>query len=57
MSPDLALSLGQMLEQWPVIPALLGVGGVWLAVFVWRVKSQPLLPEKDPRVLEENHHG
>jgi hypothetical protein len=34
---------------WTDLTALIGVGGVWLAVFIWNLKSRPLLPARDPR--------
>jgi hypothetical protein len=35
--------------SWTDPAALIGVGGVWLAVFIWNLKSRPLLPARDPR--------
>jgi len=38
--------------------AIIGVGGVWLSVFLWQLKKRPLLPLHDPRfegVLEHQH--
>ena len=29
--------------------ALLAVGGIWLAAFLWQLKRWPLLPQRDPR--------
>ena len=34
---------------WTDLVALIGVGGVWLAVFIWNLKSRPLLASRDPR--------
>jgi hypothetical protein len=34
---------------------LIGIGGVWLSVFVSRLKNKPLLPLHDPRLA--NDHG
>jgi hypothetical protein len=34
---------------WTDLAALVGVGGVWLACFIWNLKSRPLLPARDPR--------
>jgi hypothetical protein len=48
---------------WTDLVALIGVGGIWLAVFVWNLKSQPLLPARDPRdtysllVVKAHGHG
>jgi hypothetical protein len=35
--------------SWTDPTTLIGVGGVWLAVFIWNLKSRPLLPARDPR--------
>jgi hypothetical protein len=40
--------------------AVVGIGGVWLAVFFSQLKKWPLLPQHDPRfegVLEHEHGG
>jgi hypothetical protein len=40
------------------ILAVLGIGGIWVATFVWQLKKMPLLPLHDPRfagVLEHEH--
>jgi hypothetical protein len=29
--------------------ALIGLGGIWLAYFIWNLKSRPLLASRDPR--------
>jgi hypothetical protein len=34
--------------SWMDFTAPIGVGGLWLAMFLWRLKSAPLLPVKDP---------
>jgi hypothetical protein len=34
---------------WTDLAALIGVGGVWLAYFIWNLKARPLLPSHDPR--------
>jgi hypothetical protein len=36
--------------------ALVGVGGVWLALFVWQLKKLPLVPLGDPQLAEVAHH-
>jgi hypothetical protein len=28
---------------------LLGIGGIWIAFFIHRLKARPLLPANDPR--------
>jgi hypothetical protein len=40
--------------HWMDLAALLGVGGVWLAVFLWQLQRWPLLPVHAH--LEEAHH-
>ncbi len=39
-----------------VVPAFVGVGGVWLYLFVGRLASRPLLPKNDPLLEEALHH-
>ena len=34
---------------------VLGIGGVWLAVFSWGLANRPLVPLKDPRLQESVH--
>ena len=34
--------------SWQDFTAPLGVGGLWLAYFLWRLKAAPLLPQNDP---------
>ena len=36
--------------------ALLGVGGVCTAVFIARLKSLPLVPLNDPKLIEALEH-
>jgi len=42
--------------HWMDLAAFVGMGGLWVAVFVWQLKGWPLLPLYDPR-LEESLHG
>lgn len=42
------------------IVALLGFGGIWLAIFSWQLGKRPLIPINDPQyesVLEQAHAG
>jgi hypothetical protein len=52
--------LGHALEFVGSLVAIAGVGGVWLAAFVWQVRKMPLLPvhdmERQPEFLPEAHH-
>jgi len=34
---------------WTDLVALIGLGGIWLAVFIWNLKARPLLASHDPR--------
>jgi hypothetical protein len=43
--------------HWLDLAALVGLGGVWLALFLWRLQSRPLLPLNDPALQEVPHHG
>lgn len=38
--------------SWLDIAAPLGIGGIWLAAFLWNLKRYPLVPLKDPRLTE-----
>jgi hypothetical protein len=44
-----------------LVPAALGVGGLWVACYAWLLKSRPLLPLHDPMMTEalarHNHGG
>ena len=35
---------------WTDFAAIIGIGGIWLAVFFFRLKQREILPTKDPRV-------
>jgi len=43
--------------HWMDIVAPIGMGGVWVAWFVWQLKGKPLLPLHDPRFQEAFSHG
>jgi len=43
--------------EWIDLVALAGVGGVWLAFFLWRLKGRPLLPLHDPRLATTAEHA
>jgi hypothetical protein len=38
--------------HWMDVLAPIGIGGVWLGVFLWQLKDRPLLPLHDPRLKE-----
>ena len=40
------------------IALVVGMGGLWLAAYVWQLKARPLLPLHDPRLPSgDEHHG
>jgi hypothetical protein len=46
--------------HWLDFAAPIGIGGVWLAAFIWQVQKRPLLPLRDPRldeILSGIEHG
>jgi hypothetical protein len=38
------------LLHWLDVAAAVGLGGIWLAAFTWRLAQRPLLPPNDPRL-------
>ena len=46
--------------HWMHVVAPIGMGGVWIALFLWQLKKAPLLPQQDPglqfSVLHEHAH-
>jgi hypothetical protein len=42
--------------HWMDVMAPIGIGGIWIAAFVWQLKSRELLPVNDPRLAEAFHH-
>ena len=42
--------------SWMDAAAPIGMGGIWLALFVWQLKSRPLLPVNDPLLQREAVH-
>jgi hypothetical protein len=43
--------------HWLDIVAPLGIGGLWMAVYVWQLQRRPLLPLHDPRLQGAIEHG
>jgi hypothetical protein len=37
--------------------APIGVGGLWLAVFLWQLGKRPLLPMNDPEMQQALAHA
>jgi len=43
--------------SWVDITAPLGIGGVWLAYFLYQLEKRPLMPLNDPHLEEALEHG
>lgn len=43
--------------HWLDLAAPIGIGGVWLALFLWELEQRPLLPVHDPEYQEALAHG
>jgi hypothetical protein len=43
--------------HWMDILAPIGIGGLWLGVFLGQLRKRPLLPVGDPRFQEALEHG
>jgi hypothetical protein len=55
--PDPQIPWGAVLVS---LASLVGVGGIWVAAFVWRLKGWPMVPLNDPNinaVFEHEHAG
>ncbi|MFO0953860.1 MAG: hypothetical protein U0835_22430, partial [Isosphaeraceae bacterium] len=39
-----------------LVPTTLGVGGLWLATYLWLLRSRPLLPTNNPMLAEALEH-
>jgi hypothetical protein len=47
----------QWVKLLALVPAVLGVGGLWASVFTWQLTSRPLVPRHDPMLAEAlSHH-
>jgi hypothetical protein len=42
--------------HWMDFAAPLGIGGIWVAAFLWMLQRRPLLPLHDHRLVEETGH-
>lgn len=47
---------GKFSIHWMDLLAPIGIGGVWIAAFMWQLKSRALLPVNDPRLAEAFQH-
>jgi hypothetical protein len=43
-----AFSPGRISVHWMDLAAVLGIGGVWLSMFLWHLRGRPLVPLRDP---------
>ncbi|MEP7188379.1 MAG: hypothetical protein ABI901_04210 [Roseiflexaceae bacterium] len=46
--------------HWLDFVAPIGIGGIWIATFIWMLKRQPILPlhdQRDPRLQPASGHG
>ena len=48
-----AFSPDRLNITWLDFVAPIGIGGIWMAMFVWNLKRKPLLPAHDRRLIEE----
>jgi hypothetical protein len=48
---------GKLYLHWIDLTALVGIGGVWMAAFLFYLGGNPLLPLRDPRFVELIEHG
>ena len=40
-----------------IATSIVGVGGIWIAAFVWRLRSAPLIPLNDPNIMAALEHS
>jgi predicted secreted protein len=45
-----------ILAFWSFVPAMIGIGGLSVAVFTWQLKGMPLVPLHDPVLTESIEH-
>ena len=49
-------SPGRFYLSWMALAALAGIGGLWLALFVWLLRSRPLVRLHDPALQDALQH-
>jgi hypothetical protein len=54
-APPLVESI--LIKLWLDFGLLMGLGGIWIAFFIWHLKGRPLLPLKDSHLRELLDHG
>jgi hypothetical protein len=47
----------QFSVSWMDFVAPIGIGGIWLAAFLWQLAARPLMPVNDPHLEEALAHG
>jgi hypothetical protein len=47
-----AFSPGRLTVHGLDVAALVGVGGLWVATFLWQLETRPLVPLRDPSLME-----
>ncbi len=52
-----SIHTGGISISWLDFAAPIGVGGIWIAVFLYYLKGPPLLPCNDPRLKDQPHHA
>ncbi len=55
VAPDFSKS--RITVSWLDFVLPIGLGGIWLAVFLWQLELRPLLPLGDPNLEEALEHG
>ncbi|MGD0363584.1 MAG: hypothetical protein ABSC93_22095 [Bryobacteraceae bacterium] len=48
---------GQFFVSWMDFVMPIGLGGIWLATFLWQLELRPLMPVGDPHLEEALEHG
>ena len=43
--------------HWMDAAAFMGIGGIWIMIFIWQLKRRPLLPAHDPGLQGATPHG
>ncbi len=59
VSPGVNETTRPLALHWLDLTTTIGIGGLWLAFFIWQLNRRPLLPQHDPRLLalaEEGAH-
>jgi hypothetical protein len=52
-----AFAGGRFRVHWMDVLLPIGMGGIWLAAFVWKLGKRPLLPLNDPEMQQAMAHG